>query len=161
MAVRRIRKISSWTLLILTIISVAILGLFYFGGQDVPLGEKELKNPLYTSELLYWAYILFGLSALSLVGFGLIQFVSSFKANPKSALISFGILIAFGALLVFANSLGDGTPLTTIKEGSDLQAYNTKFWLKVTDMWLYSMYMLLVLVVIALVWGSLKKMLSR
>ena len=157
MAVTKIRKISSWTLVVISLVSVGIFALFFFGGDDTPMGAKGLKNPAYTEELLYWTYFLFALSALALLVFGIMQFVNSFIVKPKSALVSLGVLIVFAILLVGTYSMGDGTPLSSIKEGSDLQAYNIPFWLKVTEMWLYSMYILIVLVVIAVIWGSIKK----
>jgi len=162
MAVTRIRKISSWTLLVIAIISIGITALFFFGGVELPVeGQKELKAPIYTGELLYWMYFLLVLSAFSLLVFGVLQFVNSFRANPKAALISLCVLIAFAGLLGLTYSFGDGTPIASIKADSDLQAYNVEFWLKVTEMWLYSMYILLVLVVLAVIWGSIKKALNR
>ena len=46
MAVTKIRKISSWTLLICSIISVVTLLMFYFGGVVDP--SAELAEPVYT-----------------------------------------------------------------------------------------------------------------
>ena len=162
MAVTRIRKISSWTLLIISLFSVGMILLFFLGGEELPQeGQKELKTPIYTGELLYWIYCLFAMGAFGLLIFGIIQFINSFRANPKAALLSLCVLIAFAGLLGLSYSFGDGTPIASIKADSDLQAYNVEFWLKVTEMWLYSMYILLVLVVLAVIWGSVKKVLNK
>ena len=161
MAVSKIRKISSWTMLVITFISLAIFALFFFGGVGEPLGANgDQKNPIYTGELLIWGYILLALCVAGMVLFGIFQFGSKFKSSPKAALMGLGVLVAFAVLLVIAYSLGDSALLTS-HINSESQKYNTPFWLKVTDMWLYSMYMLLALCIIAMGWGSVKKILSK
>ena len=160
MAVKVIRKISSWTLIFVTLVSLAFFALFYFGGVGEPYGQNQSKNPIFTGELLYWAYALFALCAAGMILFGIIQFGSNFKTNPKGALAGLGILVCFAVLLVVAYSLGDGT-LLTHGINQDSQKYNTVFWLKVTDMWLYSIYMLAGLAIVAMGWGSIKKILSK
>ena len=52
MAVTKIRKISSWTLLISSIISIIVLGMFYAGGVVDP--AAEMKEPIYTGLLINW-----------------------------------------------------------------------------------------------------------
>lgn len=159
MAVTKIRKISSWTLLAVVAISIIVFGLFYLGGEDTPVGVDQFKNPTHTGTLLYWMYVLFALAAASLLIFGVLQFASKFKENPKSALVSLAVLVAFAVLLVIAYSIGDATPLPGIN--ADSQKYNVEFWLKTTDMWLYSMYVLSVLAVCAIAWGSVKKLMKK
>jgi len=158
MAVTKIRKISSWTLIVIVLVSVAMLGLFYFGGLDEPL-NGEWKNPIYTGHILVWTYILLALCAVSMILFGLVQFVNKFRSDPKGALGTLAVLIVFAALLIVAYTVGNGTPLAGLN--ADSQSYNTPFWLKVTDMWLITMYTLLVLAVIAMIWGSVKKLFSK
>ena len=71
MAVTKIRKMSSWTLLIVSLISIVVLGMFFFGGITNP-GE-EMKEYVYTGLLLeldnrhcsllqsfVWCYLQFG-----------------------------------------------------------------------------------------------------
>ena len=161
MAVTRIRKISSWTMLGLTLISLAIFALFFFGGVGDPLGANgDQKNPIYTSELLIWVYILLALCITGMLLFGVFQFASNFKSNPKAALMGLGVLVAFAVLLIIAYSIADGTPLTS-PINQESEKYNIPSWLKITDTWLYSMYMLLALCLIAMGWGSVKKILSK
>ena len=57
MAVTKIRKISSWTLLICALISIAVLGMFYAGGVVDP--AAELQEPIYTGLLIDWTSVLF------------------------------------------------------------------------------------------------------
>ena len=66
MAVTKIRKMSSWTLLIVSLISIVVLGMFFGGGITNP-GE-EMKEYVYTiglqhyssSQSFAWCYLLFG-----------------------------------------------------------------------------------------------------
>lgn len=159
MAVTRIRKISSWTLLAVIIISVAVFGLFYLGGNDTPVGIDQFKNPHHTGTLLYWMYTLFAIAAVSLLIFGILQFANSFRDKPKSAMLSLGVLVAFAVLLVISYAIGDATPLPNIN--IDSQKYNVESWLKITDMWLYAIYVLSALAVFAIIWGAIKKLMNK
>jgi hypothetical protein len=159
MAVTQIRKISSWTLLAITLISIALFALFYFGGEDAPVGVDQFKNPTYTGEVLIWSYILLSICAFSMVLFGIMQFFNKFKTNPKGALAALAVFIGFAALLIIAYITGDGTPLSSIN--ADSQKFNVGMWLKVTDMWLHAMYIFLILCIFAMIWGSVKTIMNK
>jgi len=158
MAVTKIRRISSWTLIITCILSAAVLLLFYFGG-DQPKLNGEWWYPTYTDELLFWNYLLLGSCAIIMLVFGFAQFVYNFKTNAKSSLMVLGVLTAFVLLHVVAYSLGDTTPLPNIN--GDSQIYNVPFWLKVTEMWMYVIYTLIGLAAVAMIWGTIKKSLNK
>ena len=157
MAVTKIRKVSSWTLLISSIISVEALIMFYTGGVVDP--AAEMKEPVYTGLLLNWTYVLFGLTIASTIVLAAWQFLGSLKNDAKSALMSLLVLVLFVALLGITYTLGDATPLTGLN--ADSQAYNTTGWLKITDMWIYSTYALIALIILAVVWGTIRRILSR
>jgi len=161
MAVTKIRKISSWTLWGITIISAVILALFFFGGVGEPFGKDASKNPIFTGELLIWCYVLLAVCALSMLLFGISQFINKLISNPKSGLVTLGVFAGFALLLIIAYSLGDVTPIPSHLLNSDSWKFNVDFWLKVTDMWLYGMYILLVLTVCAMIWGSLRSLFKR
>jgi multisubunit Na+/H+ antiporter MnhB subunit len=158
MAVTKIRKISSWTLLIVSIISLALFALFFFGGVNEPL-NGEWKNPTYTSEVLIWSYVLLAICAISMTLFGITQFFNKFKTNPKGAITSLVVFVGFVVLLIIAYAIGDGQQLSGIN--ADSQKYNVESWLKITDMWLYAMYILLTLSVLAILWSSVKKITNK
>lgn len=158
MAVTKIRKFSSWVLILCTIISLVVLGLFFFGG-DLELYKGEMWNPKYTDVLLYWQYILFGLTVFAGIALSIYQFVSSFKNNPKGGLMGLGVLVLFAAMLFLTYSFGDTTPLNILN--TDAQVFNTPFWLKMTDMWLYSTYILTGLVILAIIGGSIKRIFDK
>lgn len=157
MAVTKIRKVSSWTLLISSIISVVAFIMFYAGG--VVDHAAEMKEPVYTGLLLNWTYVLFGLTIASTIVLAAWQFLGSLKNDAKSALMSLLVLVLFVALLGITYTLGDATPLTGLN--ADSQAYNTTGWLKITDMWIYSTYALIALIILAVVWGTIRRILSR
>ena len=160
MAVTRIRRISKWTLYVASAISGVILALFYFGGLGEPYGVDAFKNPLYTGELLIWSYILLVLCAAGMLLFGIVQFGSKIVTNPKAGLMSLAVFAVFFILLVVAYGLGDGT-LLTIRLNDETQKFNTEFWLKVTDMWLYATYILSALSILAILWGSIRKIFGK
>ncbi len=157
MAVTKIRKISSWTLLITCVISVIVLGMFFFGGVVDPSAEN--KEYVYTDLLLQWTWLIFGVTIVVLAVLALGQFISTLKTNPKSALSTLGVFVLFALLLVVTYSMGDATPLQGIN--ADSQAYNTEGWLKTTDMWIMSTCVLLVAFVVVVVVGAIKKIINK
>ncbi len=157
MAVTKIRKISSWTLLITSIITIIVLGMFYFGGVVDPNAEN--KEYVHTGLLLDWTWLVFAVTIVVMAVLALWQFVTSLKTNPKSALRSFGVVVLFALLLIVTYSMGDGTPVQGIN--ADSQAYNTEGWLKITDMWILSSIVLFVLIVIAVALGTIKRIINK
>ena len=69
------------------------------------------------------------------------------------------VAVAFIAMLFITYSIGDGTPLQGLN--ADSQKFNTAGWLQITDMWIMSTLVLLVLIVACVVWGSAKKLISK
>ena len=61
--------------------------------------------------------------------------------------------------LVLGYLIGSGDAIKGLNEAS--QTYNTSGWLKVTDMWLYSIYVLFIATVGAVVWGGLSSRLLK
>ncbi len=157
MAVTKIRRISSWTLLVCAVISVVVFAMFYLGGTVDP--SAEMKEPVYTGLLINWMYVIFAITAVSTILFAIWQFIGSLRTNAKSALLGLGVIVLFFVLMFVCYTIGDGTPLPIVS--ADTAKYNVPFWLKVSDMWLYSTYVLLGLTVLAILWGSVKKIFSK
>lgn len=157
MAVTKIRKLSSWTVLIISLITVVVVGIFFGGGVVDP--AAEVKDYVYTELLLNWTYLVFFLTIIALVVLGVWQYASVLKTNPKSAVMSLVVLVLFALLLIITYSIGDGTPLTTLN--ADSQTYNTSFWLKCTDMWIQSTIVLFLLIIAAIAWGTIKRIMSE
>ena len=149
MSVTKIHKTSKTTLLIGVIISILVMALFYLGGQT-PAEEKiiaDLSQPKYTDIMLYWMYILLAITIIVLIGFAISAFFKQLKESPKKALSGFLVLIGMAAMLIITFIMGDGTPLNIAGySGTD----NVPGTLKMTDMWLFSMYIMLVLTLLAI-----------
>ncbi len=150
MAVTKIHKTSKTALLIGVLISIAVMALFYLGGQ-VPAHEKiaaDMSQPKFTDMVLYWAYILFAITIVVLLLFAVVTFLKQLKESPKKALGGLLTLVGLVALLVISYVIGDGTLLNIPGyEGKD----NVPPTLKMTDMWLYSAYVMFALTLLAMI----------
>ena len=149
MAVTKIHRTSRTVLIIGVVISILVLGLFYFGGQAAPedLVAGDLSQPKFTDLVLYWSYFLLGVTVIVLIGFAIADFFRKLKENPKRALSGLLVLLVLVALLVITYIMGDGTLLNIPGyTGSD----NVPPMLKMTDMWLYSGYFMLVVTLLAM-----------
>ena len=154
MAVTKIRKVSSTTLLVLLALSVLIFVLFFAGGSE--LDAKGNKDYAFTGILLYWTYFLFIVTVLATLFFAGRSHRLTNKTKDvvarKSNLISVVVLVVS---LLLGYAIGSGEAIKGLNEAS--QAYNTSGWLKVTDMWLYSTYVLFVVTLGAVIWGGVSK----
>lgn len=138
----KIQKISGTVLYVILAISLVILALFFAGGEDANriIADPEMSQPLYTDPLIYWMYVLMGVTVVVTVLAAIFQFASSFMDSPKDAIKSLLGLVALVVLFIVSWAIGSGEPLV-------LPAYdgaeNVPFWLKITDMFLYSIYFLM------------------
>lgn len=128
----KISKILNIVTYVMIAVTVVLLGLFYFGGE---IPNQAYTTPVYTQELLVWAYILFAISAGAAIIFPLVRFIM----NPKDAMK--GIIAMAGLVLVIliAYSMSDATLLNLPGyTGAD----NTPGKLMFADTILYTMYFL-------------------
>ena len=155
-------KVSYYVLYVMFAAILVVLGLFYFGGDAqgdaVLMGvDPEMWQPAQTDTLLYLVYGLLGLAIIATVAAFILQFGSALKDNPVKALKSLIGVILLIVVMFIAWSMGSGEPLVIQGyDGSD----NVPFWLKVTDMFLYSIYILLFVTVVAIIASGIKKKLS-
>ena len=138
MAVTKISRISRWTLYAMSVVTVVLIGLFFLAGNVQPEQQYAelvgLTEPVFTDALLYWVYVLLGVTLLAVFVFSIFGFINNLRHNRKKAINSLITLVVFAVLLVIAYTIGDGTPLNILGyEGPD----NVKGMLKLTDMWLY------------------------
>ena len=156
MAVTGIRKTSSYTFLTLVAISVIVFALFLFGGSELDM--KDNKVYAYTDVLIYWTYALGILSVVTVLFFVVKDFIAELAASPSAALKKIAGPIALIVLLLVTYAIGDTTPL---KLNEEAQRFNAPFWLKFSDMWIYSVYVLLFLTIVAAIAGAVKSALNR
>jgi len=151
MAVTKIHRTSNLTLMISVAISIVVMALFYLGGEASGDDKvaADLSQPKYTDIVLYWAYILLAITVVVLIGFAISAFLKQFKENSKKALSGFLVLLAMVALFVITFVIGDGTLLNIPGyDGPD----NNPQTLKMTDMWLYSIYVMVILNFLAIIY---------
>lgn len=162
MAVTKIHRTSRMILYIITGLTLIVLGLFFFGGS-VPSGEQlpalqGLNEPAFTDILLSWMYILLLITIVVLLIFAFVGFFSSLRTKPKNALNSLFVLVVFAALLIITYVVGSGSPLNIVGyTGPD----NVPGRLKMTDMWLFSIYILMAITTLALLLSPVMKSLSK
>ena len=143
-------------------IILAVILLFFMGGNAqgdalIPGVDPEMWQPAQTDALLYLMYVLFGVAVAATVVAAVFQFGSALKDNPAGAIKSLLGLVLLVVVLGIAWAMGDGTPMV-IKgyDGTD----NVPFWLKLTDMFLYAIYILLFVTIVAIIGSGIKKKLS-
>lgn len=156
-------KLSYYVLYVLSAIIAIVIAMFFFGGEatgDAVLTEidAEMSQPAYTDTLLYLIYGLLGLCLFVTIVAFLVKFAKSLKDSPKRALRSLLGFILIVLVLVVTWSMGSEEPL--VMPGYD-GTENVPFWLKLTDMFLYTIYLLFGLTVVLIIANSLKKMLGK
>lgn len=154
MAVTKIHKTSRMVFIASIIVSLVVIALFLFGGQVAPENKivADMPQPVFTDLMLYWAYILLVVTIVALVIFAIFGFFHSLKTNPKGALGTLLVLVALVGILGVTYMIGSGTLLNIPGyQGPD----NNPATLKMTDMWIYSMYIMLGLSVVAILFSPL------
>ena len=155
-------KVSYYVLYAMFALILIVLGLFFFGGDAqgaaVMAGvDPEMWQPANTDALLYLMYGLFAVAVIATIVAAIFQFGSALKDNPVSAIKSLIGLILL--VLVMVVSWAMGSEETLRMPGYD-GTENVPFWLKLTDMFLYSIYFLLGATVVAIILSSIWKKLS-
>ena len=155
-------KVSYYVLYAMFALILIVLGLFFFGGDAqgaaVMAGvDPEMWQPANTDALLYLMYGLFAVAVIATIVAAIFQFGSALKDNPVSAIKSLICLILL--VLVMVVSWAMGSEETLRMPGYD-GTENVPFWLKLTDMFLYSIYFLLGATVVAIILSSIWKKLS-
>ncbi len=151
-------RISYYVLYAMFAVILVVLGLFYFGGDAAPIpSAPEMQNPVYTDALLYLQYGLLGFGIAVTIIAVIFQFGAALKDNPVGALKSLAGIVLLVVIMIVAWSMGSDKPL--VLQGYDGNE-NVPFWLKVTDMFLYGIYILFAGTILAMLFSSVKKMLS-
>ena len=150
MAVTKIHRTSRTSLIITMIVTIVVIALFLFGGEVAPENKivPDMFQPVFTDLMLYWLYILLAITIVSLLLFAIVNFFKLLKTSPKKALGGLFSLIGIAALFGITYTIGSGELLNLPGyDGPD----NTPGTLKMTDMFIYSMYVLLVLTIGAMI----------
>lgn len=149
-------RVSYYVLYAIFAVVVVVMCLFYFGGEGEQL-VPDMSNPAYTDALLYLIYGLLGFTIVITVAAFIAQFGAALKDNPMSALKSLLGFVLLVVLLIVTWSMGSEE--TLVLQGYDGNE-NVPFWLKITDMFLYTLYFLIAACIVAMLGSSIKKALS-
>ncbi len=151
----KIQKVSGSVLYVILAITIIVAGLIYFGGEDPNPLVPDMSQPVYTDSLIYLMYVLLGITIVITLAAAVYQFVMNFIDSPKAAIKSLASIIVLVGLLIVTWAAGSEQAL--VMPGYD-GAENVPFWLKLTDMFLYTIYiMMAVLILLILGFGISKK----
>ncbi|GAK38088.1 MAG: hypothetical protein ACMV1C_01095 [Bacteroides graminisolvens] len=151
----KIQKVSGSVLYVILAITIIVAGLFFFGGEDPNPLVPDMSQPVYTDSLIYLMYVLLGITIVITLAAAVYQFVMNFIDSPKAAIKSLASIIVLVGLLIVTWAAGSEQAL--VMPGYD-GAENVPFWLKLTDMFLYTIYiMMAVLILLILGFGISKK----
>ena len=129
-------KVSYYVFYVCIALILVVLGMFYFVGYTNPVGEYN--EPQNTEALIYLMYAMFGVTVvITLIG-AIAQFGGALKDNPKGAVKSLLGLILLVVLLIVTYNIGSSETVV-LGDGSE---YSDVTMLKVSDMLLYSTYVL-------------------
>jgi hypothetical protein len=116
------------------------------GTIDSAAGEA-IQVPLLTDAIIYWVYALFGIAIVVSIVAALGQFVKSLISNPASAIKSLIPILLFAGIFVVSYIMGSGEKMNIIGyEGTQ----NEGTWAQIADMFLYTVYTLIVLIILAI-----------
>lgn len=159
-----INKVSSVVLWAIILITLVVLGLFYFGGET-PVEERlvadtSMSEPKFTDAIMYWMYFLLAFAAVATVVSAIASFASEFKTSPKSALQGMMGLGGLVLVLIISWILGSGEPMDILGyDGTDNSDY---FWLKTSDMFIIGVYILMGLMILLMLgFGIINKIKNK
>ena len=129
-------KVSYYVFYVCVALILVVLGMFYFVGYNNPVGEYN--EPQNTEALMYLMYAMFGVSVIITLLGALAQFAGALKDNPKSAIKSLLGLILLIVLLIVTYNMGSSETVV-LGDGTE---YSDVTMLKISDMLIYSTYVL-------------------
>jgi hypothetical protein len=147
-------KISNRILWICTIIALIIFTFFY----TAYIKDPEAMDVKQTDGVLIFSFALLFITCLITLFFSVYKLTKGGKNYFLKTLHSSLLIVMLGLLLFATYQLGNGEPLTILGyQGKE----NTYYWLKISDMWIYSSFILLGLAFLAVfsgvIWSYLKK----
>ena len=136
-------KLSYYIFYALMALILVVLGLFFGVGYNNPVGEYN--SPEHTETLIYFMYIIFGVCIFVTFAGALAKFTSSLKDNPKGAVKSLLGVALFVIVLVASYAIASDSALTMASG----EVFTDTTLLKLSDMMIYSIYLLLSVAVVA------------
>ena len=95
-----------------------------------------------------WTYVLFAAAIVVALAAAVYKFIKASVSNPKSALRAIIPVLLFAGIFIISFFMGSGERIDIIGyEGTQ----NEGIWAQVTDMFIYTTYILLVLVILSII----------
>ena len=129
-------KMSYYALYVCFAVILVVLGMFFLVGYNNPVGD--MNAPEHTETLIYLMYALFGVTVGLTVIAAIAQFGAALKDSPMGAIKSLLGLVLLVAVVLISYAMGSDATIT-----ANEAPYTDTFWLKITDMFIYSIYFLL------------------
>ncbi len=129
-------KMSYYVFYVCVALILVVLGMFYGVGYTNPVGEYN--EPAHTETLIFLMYAMLGVAVVITLLGALAKFAGSLKDNPAAAIKSLVGLILLVVLLLVTYNIGSDAPVLM----ADGNTFTDVTMLKVTDMLIYSTYIL-------------------
>ncbi|CCY90871.1 MULTISPECIES: hypothetical protein [unclassified Phocaeicola] len=130
-------KVSYYVFYVCIALILVVLGMFFGVGYN-ETNAAGLVEPANTPALMYLMYGMFAVTVVATLIGAIAQFGGALKDNPKGAIKSLLGLILLVVLLIVTYNVGSSETVV-LGDGSE---YSDATMLKVTDMFLYSTYVL-------------------
>ncbi len=130
-------KVSYYVFYVCIALILVVLGMFFGVGYN-ETNAAGLLEPANTPALMYLMYGMFAVTVVATLIGAIAQFGGALKDNPKGAIKSLLGLILLVVLLIVTYNVGSSETVV-LGDGSE---YSDATMLKVTDMFLYSTYVL-------------------
>ena len=130
-------KVSYYVFYVCIALILVVLALFFGVGYN-QTNAAGLVEPANTPALIFLMYGLFAVTIIATLIGALIQFGTALRDNPKAAIKSFLGVILLVVLLVITYNVG-ASDAVVLGDGT---SFSDVAMLKVTDMFLYSTYIL-------------------
>lgn len=139
-------KVSYYVFYVCIALILVVLALFFGVGYN-QTNAAGLVEPANTPALIYLMYGLLAVTVIATLIGAVVQFGAALKDNPKAAIRSFLGVILLVVLLVVTYNIGSSDTLVL----GDGTSYSDVAMLKVTDMFLYSTYVLFAIAAIGVI----------
>lgn len=154
----RIQNVSGTALLVMLLLTVVVVAMFFFGGETPVeqrlVADTSLSEPAQTDLLIYWMYILFGITVAVTLVAAIYQLITNFIDSPKATIKSLLGVVFLIVVMIFSWAIGSDQAL--VMPGYD-GSENVPFWLKLTDMFLYTIYILMGITILLIIGFGISK----
>lgn len=145
----KIIKIAGLSLVVVSfLLLIAFFATLGQGGESIESAAGEaIHVPLLTDIVLIWVYILFALAIVIAIAVAAGNFIKSMIVNPVAAIKGLIPIILFAGIFLVSYLLGSGEKMSII--GYD-GTQNEGVWAQVSDMFIYTIYTLFVLIIVTI-----------